>query len=475
MSLKPFLIQNFELKGRLVTLLGLGQFGGGIAAVRYLASQGAQITVIDGKDKASLTESLQQLETLPQINYLLGSEPHELPKTDLLVVNPAIPPGHPLLKNAAARQIPVTSEIELFWQLNPARVIGVTGSNGKSTTTAMIHAIMQVSNARCWLGGNIDISLLPVVDQIQPEDWVILELSSFQLEALNRIQASPQIGVVTNFSPNHLDWHQTVEHYRYAKQTLFRWQTKNDFSILNADEPELQGWTAAGKVVRFGSNVDSEPDILLNGDLFELTKQNETIQPHLKLPGMHNHMNAAAAIAACDCAGVDLPSIQTGLEGFEGLVHRLQFVGEYRGRRFYNDSLATTPESAICALDAFEDRPIILLAGGSDKKVDLTEFATQILKKTKVTALMGETGPVFSELMQKLKEQSSVNSSSVISPPQTSFEAAFSWAVRRSAPGDVILLSPGCASYGWFSSFAERGERFQTLFREMSQPSKETL
>ncbi|WP_339728102.1 UDP-N-acetylmuramoyl-L-alanine--D-glutamate ligase [uncultured Gimesia sp.] len=471
MSVKSFLIQDLDLNRSQITLLGLGRFGGGIAAVKYLAAQGAQITVIDARDEASLADSLQQLKPLSQIKYQLGIAPTELPKTDLLVVNPAIPPRHPLLKDAEKQQIPVTSEMELFWQLNPARVIGVTGSNGKSTTTAMIHAIMKASGARCWLGGNIGISLLPVVDQIQPEDWVILELSSFQLDALNRIQASPQIGVVTNFSPNHLDWHQTVEHYRNAKQSIFRWQTKNDFSIINADEQELQGWCATGKVVRFGSTHDSLSDVLLKGDAFELTKQNHTFEPHLTVPGRHNRMNAAAAIAACDCAGVDLATIQEGLKTFKGLPHRLQFVGEYRDRRFYNDSLATTPESAICALEAFEECPIILLAGGSDKKVDLTEFATQILRQTKAIALMGETGPVLSEMMQDLGERSGMNTSAVISHPQTSFEAAFDWAFQQSAPGDVILLSPGCASYGWFSSFAERGDRFIDLFHSLAQRS----
>lgn len=468
MSVKSFLIQDLDLNRSQITLLGLGRFGGGIAAVKYLAAQGAQITVIDARDEASLADSLQQLKPLSQIKYQLGIAPTELPKTDLLVVNPAIPPRHPLLKDAEKQQIPVTSEMELFWQLNPARVVGVTGSNGKSTTTAMIHAIMKASGARCWLGGNIGISLLPVIDQIQPDDWVILELSSFQLEALNRIQASPQIGVLTNFSPNHLDWHQTVEHYLESKQTIFRWQTADDFCIINADERALQIRSVAGKVVWFGSTSDSLSDVLLKGNAFEFAKQNHTFEPHLTVPGRHNRMNAAAAMAACDCAGVGFTAIQAGLETFEGLPHRLQFVGEYQQRRFYNDSLATTPESAICALEAFEECPIILLAGGSDKKVDLTEFASQILSHTKATALMGETGPVLFKMMQHLNDGASVNSSAVISHPQSSFEAAFDWAFEKSAPGDVILLSPGCASYGWFSSFVERGERFVELFQKLT-------
>tara|TARA_R110002111_G_scaffold153375_1_gene220144 strand:+ start:95942 stop:97375 length:1434 start_codon:yes stop_codon:yes gene_type:complete len=469
MPANPLPIQKSDLQGCRVTVLGLGRFGGGIAAVDYLARRGAQITVIDAKTKEALSDSLRQIEQYPEIRYELGSTLTELPETDLLVANPAIPPDHPLLKSALEQQIPVTSEIELFWKLNPGRVMGVTGSNGKSTTTAMIHAIMQASEARCWLGGNIGISLLPVVEQIQPEDWVILELSSFQLEALNRIQASPQIGVVTNFSPNHLDWHQAVEHYRQAKQTIFRWQSESDFAVINADDPDLQSWSIPGNVSRFGITPRLKPDVLVDRAAFVLREQKHVLQPHLNVPGMHNRINAAAAIAACRCAGIDLSTIQKGLEAFQGLPHRLQFIGEFQHRRFYNDSLATTPESAICALEAFDDSPLILLAGGSDKKVDLTEFANILLYRTKATALMGETGLVLSTILQKLKADFAGHHSAVISPPQHSFQEAFEWAFQQSDPGDVILLSPGCASYGWFSSFVERGERFTEQFQRLSE------
>ncbi|WP_299459696.1 UDP-N-acetylmuramoyl-L-alanine--D-glutamate ligase [uncultured Gimesia sp.] len=467
MPAKPLPIQMLELKGCRVTVLGLGRFGGGTAAVVFLVGRGAHVTVVDAKNEAALSDSLRQLESYSEIKYQLGSSCSELSETDLLVANPAIPPDHPLLKSALKQHIPVTSEIELFWQLNRGRVIGVTGSNGKSTTTAMIHAIMKASETRCWLGGNIGISLLPVVEQIQPDDWVILELSSFQLEALNRIQASPQIGVVTNFSPNHLDWHQTVEHYRHSKQTIFRWQTQNDFAILNAGDQDLQSWDTRGTVSRFGENPSLKPDVLVDRQAFVLREQKHVLQPHLNVPGMHNRMNAAAAIVACRCAGVDLTTIQQGLETFQGLPHRLQFIGEYQNRRFYNDSLATTPESAICALDAFDDSPIILLAGGSDKKVDLSEFANALLNRTKATALMGETGLVLSGILQKLKADLSGDGFAVISQPQQSFQEAFGWAFQQSDPGDVILLSPGCASYGWFSSFVERGERFTELFQRL--------
>lgn len=468
MPTKPFLIHEIDLKGKHTTVLGLGRFGGGIAAVEFLARMDACITVVDANNEDALSESLKQLNSYPDITYELGSSLPELPATDLLVLNPAIPPAHPLLKNAQERQIPVTSEIELFWQMNHGRVIGVTGSNGKSTTAAMIHSLLEVSGTRCWLGGNIGVSLLPVVDQIQPDDWVVLELSSFQLEALNRIQASPHVGVVTNFSPNHLDWHQTLEHYRQSKQTIFRWQTEYDFAIINADEPDLQSWKTRGIVSTFGATSCLLPDVLMDHDAFMISEEKKVSHTQLKIPGMHNRMNAAAAIAACKCVGLDEESIKKGLEAFQGLPHRLQFVGEYHARRFYNDSLATTPESAIRAIEAFTDRPIILLAGGSDKKVDLTEFAKAFLKQTKATALMGETGLILSNIVQDLRSHAGEVSLPLISPPHQSFEEAFDWAFQQSEPGDVILLSPGCASYDWFSSFVERGNRFSELIQQLS-------
>ncbi|WP_298860893.1 UDP-N-acetylmuramoyl-L-alanine--D-glutamate ligase [uncultured Gimesia sp.] len=468
MPLKPFRLQNFDFKGSRATVLGLGRFGGSIAVIKYLADRDADITVIDNKSEEDLVESLSKLASYPDIKFELGSSGTHLPETDFLVANPAIPPHHGLLKSALEQHIPVTSEIELFWQLNRGKVIGVTGSNGKSTTTAMIHSIIELSGARSWLGGNIGISLLPVIDQIQPEDWVILELSSFQLEALNRIQVSPQIAVVTNFSPNHLDWHQTVEHYSHSKQTICRWQTENDFAVINADDLELASWNISGRLSTFGANRSVNPDVLADHRDFEIKGQEHALQPQMNVPGIHNRLNAAAAISACLSACIDLTTIQKGLEKFQGLPHRLQFVGEFQNRRFYNDSLATTPESTICALDAFENAPIILMAGGSDKKIDLTQFARLLHERTKATALMGETGPIIANILEKQKVDSNENGSAMISQPHTTFEEAFDWAYLQSDPGDLILLSPGCASYDWFSSFVERGEQFINLFRSLS-------
>lgn len=467
MPLKPFLLQHPDLRDCRATVLGLGRFGGGIAVSQFLADRGARVTVLDAKNAAELQDSLSQLQGLPHVNFILGDQPQELPPTDLLVVNPAIPPQHPLLLQAEKEQIPVTSEMELFWQLNPARVVGVTGSNGKSTTTAMIHSVFAASGIRCWLGGNIGVSLLPVVDQIQPADWVILELSSFQLSALDRLQVSPQIAVVTNFSPNHLDWHQTLEHYRHSKQTLCRWQTADETAIFNSDDPDLRNWEFPGHVLTFGRDEKQSPDVLVQKSAFVSSRFTGDFQPQLNLPGWHNRMNAAAAIATGLCVRLDLQTIQQGLESFEGLPHRLQFIGEHAGRRFFNDSLATTPESAICALESFETGHVVALAGGYDKKVDLGSFADALLTRTKATALMGETGVQLRQLMSKRRSECKPEATALLSEPQTTFVDAFYWAFQQSAPGDVILLSPGCASYGWFANFQERGARFEALFHEL--------
>ncbi|WP_417377574.1 UDP-N-acetylmuramoyl-L-alanine--D-glutamate ligase [Gimesia sp.] len=468
MRILPYFIQNEDLVGKHVAVLGLGKFGGGVATVRFLVERGARVTVIDAKPAQALQASLQELKDCSDVTFQLGDQSPGLPDTDLLVVNPAIPPGHALLREAARQQIPVTSEIELFWQLNPGRVIGVTGSNGKSTTTAMIHCILKAAGKRCWLGGNIGISLLPVLEQVQSEDWVVLELSSFQLDALNRIHVSPKIAVVTNFSPNHLDWHQTLAHYRQAKQTILRWQTGSDVAVLNQDDPELHTWHTRGNILDFGTHAELDPDLVVDQEQFLFKEKMVSLTPRLKVPGAHNRTNAAAAMLACRVAGIAHHDLKRGLESFTGLPHRLEFIGEYQQRKFYNDSLATTPESAICALKAFQDDPLILLAGGSNKQVDLTEFVAQLQSQTKATALMGQTGKLMHDSLQVQRGSDQNKKYALISQPQATFEAAFDWAFQQSAPGDVILLSPGCASYDWFSSFVERGERFIALFRRLS-------
>lgn len=452
-----------------VLVMGLGSFGGGLGVVRFLNDRGARITITDTRPSEKLTESLTELQSIDKLQFKLGAHDEaDFRSADLIVVNPAIRRDHPYLQLAREAAVPLTSEINLFWQWNPAPVVAVTGSNGKSTTTAMIHTILQQSGRRIWLGGNIGISLLPVVGQIQAEDIVVLELSSFQLADLDRLQVSPAVSVVTNFAPNHLDWHDSLEHYRWAKQTMLRWQRPTDAAVLNGDDADVRDWNCQGRRLFFGLTDHGADGVFStqDGDAIVRTdgkQQTLPIKQWLKLPGRHNLANALAATCAALQVEASDEEIQRGLEQYQPLPHRLQWIADVHGRSFYNDSLATTPESAIVGLEAFE-RPVILLAGGYDKQVDLSEMAAAISRRAKAVALLGQTAGTIRELIDRNPVLTCLTS-----PEFDSFEQAFHWAVAQSDPGDVVLLSPGCASYDWFRNFADRGQQFVELVEQLKQ------
>lgn len=461
-----------DFKNRRVTVMGLGNFGGGLGAVQFLVRHGARVTVTDLWFEADLAPSLAQLaDTPPEALHLGGHTASDFTQTELVVVSPAVPKDNHFLNLARQAGVPLTSEMNLFWELNRAPIVAVTGSNGKSTTTAMTHAILEAAGRKSWLGGNIGTSLLPLVDQIQPTDVVVLEMSSFQLEDLNRLQRSPQVAIVTNFSPNHLDRHGTLDDYRTAKQTLLRWQTHDDVAVLNQDDPDVAGWPTQGRTFYFGLQDQQRDGCFMTTDRLAVFRhagqQREfPLRDWLSLPGTHNLQNALAATCAALAIDVPLDAVERGLRGYKALPHRLELVAEAAGRKFYNDSLATTPESAIVALAAFH-RPIILFAGGYDKGSDLTEMATAIAAKpVKAVALMGTTGPRLGELLDDLDPQHRVARRRC-----ESFDESFEWAVAQSRPGDVLLLSPGCASYDWFRNFADRG----TQFRERAERTAATL
>lgn len=456
-----------DYAGRRVTVFGLGTFGGGVGAVRFLAERGAIVTVTDRRTPDQLQESCQQLEDVPVACWRLGEHREEdFTTADLVVVNPAIRRDHHLLQLCLDNGIPLTSEMNLFWQHNPAPVIAVTGSNGKSTTTALIHSLMQTGTRRCWLGGNLGRSLLPEVDTISAKDWVILELSSFQLADLNRLEVSPHVAVVTNFSPNHLDWHTDFDDYRQAKQSILRWQSASDLAVLNAADADVAAWTTSARTLWFSLD-DHGRDGCYQHDRMGIWRDRQqemavALRDWLPLPGEHNLQNAMAATCVALALGQTLEQVETGLRSYVPLPHRLQCVGENGGRRFFNDSLATTPESTIVALTAF-DQPIVLLAGGYDKHVDLMAMAQAIATKTKAVILMGQTAEKLEALIRQTP-----GCTTRISRGHADFRAAFQAALEHSLPGDVVLLSPGCASYDWFRNFADRGDQFTQMVQQLS-------
>jgi len=428
-----------------VTVIGLGRFGGGIAVTRWLVEQGAKVLVTDRDPAEKLSDSIKALEGLPVQWRLGGHRDEDFTDTDLVVASPAVPLDNSFL--AAARQagVPITTEIKLFIERCPASILGVTGTKGKSTTTAMLGAILS-SRFRTWVGGNIGRSLLFDLPDIGKKDPVVLELSSYMLEHLRPMAWSPHVAVVTMLAPDHLEWHGSFEAYARAKRTIMQFQRADDIAVVNGNDPGARelATAAAGKVAYFG----------LQGERpFELA-----------LPGAHNQFNAQAAYLAASMLGISWDEAQEVLRHFVGLPHRLQLVHEAKGVRYFNDSIATIPEAAIAALNAFAPRTVIQIVGGYDKHLPFTMLSAALAERAKAALCIGTTGPAIAELMAQSMLQSPAPAYSCGDLP-----TAMRMARQIAAAGDVVLLSPGCASYDQFVNFEKRGETFTKLAKNPTE------
>jgi UDP-N-acetylmuramoylalanine--D-glutamate ligase len=430
-----------NVRGRRVTIMGLGHFGGGVEAARWFARNGAEVTVTDLADQQTLAESLQALQDEPIARFHLGGHREEdFRDADLVVVNPAVRPDNPFLRIARESGTRLTSDIALLMAISRAPIIGVTGSNGKSTVAAMIAALLRKAGRRTWLGGNIGQSLLSRLSLIVPDDWVVMELSSFHLWHLGPNVRMPRVAVVTGCSPNHLDWHRDYADYVAAKQQILLRQTRHDWAVLNTHDAEVSTW---------------EP--MVRGRLVPLPELEEI--PPLAVPGEHNRINAACAAAAAQAVGCPWESIRRGLAEFRGLPQRLELVGGVAGRQFYNDSTSTTPESTIAALRALEP-PVWLLAGGKDKGLDFGDLAAAAVEKARGAAFFGSVRQVLWGWVAARNPQF----------PCTAVETmaeAFDWCWTRSRPCESIVLSPGAASVDQFRNFRQRGEMFDKLVRNL--------
>lgn len=457
-----FLREIPELAGRRVTVMGLGLLGGGVGVSRFLASKGARVTVTDLRGERELQESIDALAGLPITYHLEGHPDEDLTGADLVVVNPGVPRESPHLAKAVAAGVPLESEMNLFWKLCRAPIVGITGSNGKTTTTALIGEMLSASRSNVWVGGNIGVSLLEQVDRIQPDHIVVLEVSSFQLENLAFLERSPRVAVVTNLSPNHLDRHGTMEAYAEAKRNILRFQRPGDTAVLNAEDAVVSGWatSCAGQVLKFSRRRAVEAGAYVNGAGEVLVRygcEETTIGPasELRLPGWFNLENLLAAACAAWACGARADAVRRVMREFRGVEHRLELVAEVGGVKFYNDSIATNPDSVIAALQVLPG-PIVLLLGGSDKGVPFDRMAREMAGRVRRAVTLGVTAPKIEAAIER-------ECPSVPFERAGSFEEAVERAVAAAAPGDTVLLSPACASFDMFRNYAERGRRFKEI------------
>ena len=453
-----------------VVLLGLGLFGGGEGAARFLAQKGAHVTVSDLKTAEHFAPVIERLSDLPIRYQLGGHDLDEVVQADLVVVNPAVPRTSSVLRACRQAGIPLTSPMNIFLTLCLAPVAGVTGSTGKSTTTVMLGAMLREGRqGNVWVGGNIGVSLLPVVDKISADDVVVLELSSFQLEDTACLPWSPRVAVVTNITPNHLDRYEGLEAYQEAKKGIIACQSETDAAVLNASDATLRLWArreAKGKVLFFDPTAEDGPMVegmnLRGGRLIWNNGAEPQVicaREHVSLPGAHNLANAMAAAAAARWLGVDAESIRRVMAELKPLEHRLEMCGECAGIKFYNDSNSTAPESTVAALRSF-DGPVTLIAGGYSKKLDLRPLARLAAQTAEVLITIGQTGP---SIAQWCREAALQAGRTPVMREVGSLEEAVQAAIELSMPGSVVIFSPGCASYDMFQNFAERGRRFKEL------------
>ena len=453
-----------EFKDKRITVMGLGLFGGGVGVARFLASQGAHVTVTDLKSATDLAPSMKQLEGIP-ISFKLGGHcESDFTNADMVIINPAVPRNSKFIQIAQNNGIPLNTEMNLFFQFCPAPIIGITGSNGKSTTTTLTARILQQTNRKTWMGGNIGKSLLTSLNEIEPDGIVVVELSSFQLAELHNIKKSPHISVLTNISPNHLDRHGDMDDYIQAKKGIIAHQTSSDYTVLNYDDTELRRWEGEckGRVLWYSARHPLREGVFIQDNSMEIVIDGIlTLVPgisEVKLPGVHNLQNIFAASCAAYLAGARKPHIEKEIMTFTGLEHRLEFVREVGGVLYFNDSKATTPESAIAAISAFQS-PVILIAGGYDKGSSFEAFADACVKHTRSVILIGKTAQKIKGLIQKKKD---AGETPAISTHET-FKDAFLQAHHTARAGEIVLLSPACASYDMFTNYEDRGRQFKEM------------
>ncbi len=439
-----------ELRDKRVMVLGLARTG--IETVRFLVGRGAQVLASDCKNEKELETEMQALSQLP-VRFLLGGETISwLDGVDLLVPSPGVPLENPLLHEATKRGIDVLSEIELAYRFLQVPLVAITGTNGKSTTTSLIGEILKARGLKVFVGGNIGAPLMGFV--AGDWDWGVVEVSSFQLEWVEQFR--PKIALLLNLTEDHLDRYPSFASYCGVKERIFRSQRDGDIAVLNRDDPLVWAMKERirARVISFGWHEVDEGVYANGSEIIWRSHAGEERFPlaRVKIQGVHNVENLMAAVTAAKSIGVPREIIQRAMEGFSGLEHRLEFVREKDGVRFYDDSKGTNVGAVVKSLASFSG-PVILLAGGIDKGGDYRVLEDEIRRKVEKMILFGAAKEIISRALGHLTETVVVQT----------LEEAVREAARSARAGDIVLLSPACSSFDMFQNYAERGQVFKNL------------
>ena len=458
--------QKTDWNGKRVVILGGARQGQ--AAARWLARHGASVTINDRRSAEEMAAARAALAGI-SIQWVLGSHPVAiLDTTDILCISGGIPLDNPLVAAAVLRGIPLTNDTQIFMEVSPCRTVGITGSAGKTTTTTLVGQMAKKANSeKTFVGGNIGDPLLNYVDEMTPDNLAILEISSFQLEQMT---VSPDVAAILNITPNHLDRHGTMEAYAAAKRRILEFQPADGTAVLNRDDKG--SWNLRenvhGRLVSFGTGAFSgkqEGTFVADGSLY-LRQRGEEIPlvrlDQIRLRGAHNVMNVLAAFAIGYAAGLPLEAMLSATGEFRGVAHRLEFVREWNGAQWYNDSIATAPERTMAAIHSF-NAPIVLLLGGRDKNLPWEDLAAMVRQRVQHVVLFGEAAEKISSALDQAAGPLPLTLSRC-----KDLQEAVQVAAKVAVPGSIVLLSPGGTSFDQFYDFEERGKAFRKWVSELS-------
>jgi UDP-N-acetylmuramoylalanine--D-glutamate ligase len=456
-----------DLKGRRVLIVGLARTG--VAAARFLALHKSKVVCTDLKTPEQLGGVVNVLEEAGCHLRLGGHEEKDFLEADVIVVSPGVPLTIPALQEAEARGKEIIGEVELAFRHMPCPIVGITGTNGKTTTVHLIDAMLEAGGVPHWVGGNIgrpltEFLLRPAGETGGREpEVVVAELSSFQLEAI--VHFRPRVALWTNLSADHLDRYPDMDAYAAAKARIFLRQTAEDFAVVPYGDAWLDRFKEGiqSRVLQFGPEADPEPDVCLKEDSITYRDPlSGKVEPYdtrrLRVPGRHNRENMMCAVAAARLCGADPAGVQRAMDAFAGLEHRVEYVGEAGGVRFYNDSKATTVDSVVRALECFED-PVLLLAGGKDKGGTFATLREPLERHVRRLFLYGAAARRMSRELEGATEIETADD----------LEEAVERAWKAGRRGEVILLSPACSSFDMFRDYEERGQRFKALVYRLVQ------